>query len=196
MYKRQPKLIESSPKVIDEFANEPFAMFVKVLSGPLIVLFVSVCVPANVATVLSIANVTALPEPDVSIPVPPVNVNASLSKSIDNGPPLSAAKSKSCAVTCESTYALIDCCVASCVALFDDKSSSSSIAEPETAVFNTALVNVLFVSVSVVSFNTIVPVALGNDIVLSAVGSVSYTHLRAHETRHDLVCRLLLEKKN
>src|SRR5450756_3053819 len=23
--------------------------------------------------------------------------------------------------------------------------------------------------------------------------SVSYTHLRAHETRHDLVCRLLLE---
>src|SRR5450759_3201397 len=25
-------------------------------------------------------------------------------------------------------------------------------------------------------------------------GSVSYTHLRAHETRHDLVCRLLLEK--
>src|SRR5450759_4652062 len=30
--------------------------------------------------------------------------------------------------------------------------------------------------------------------VLSADGScpVSYTHLRAHETRHDLVCRLLL----
>src|SRR5450756_2355068 len=25
---------------------------------------------------------------------------------------------------------------------------------------------------------------------------VSYTHLRAHEPRHDLVCRLLLEKKN
>src|SRR5450756_1465044 len=24
---------------------------------------------------------------------------------------------------------------------------------------------------------------------------VSYTHLRAHETRHELVCRLLLEKK-
>src|SRR5450756_2724535 len=29
----------------------------------------------------------------------------------------------------------------------------------------------------------------------SITGSVSYTHLRAHETRHDLVCRLLLEKK-
>src|SRR5450756_2667640 len=27
------------------------------------------------------------------------------------------------------------------------------------------------------------------------IGPVSYTHLRAHETRHDLVCRLLLEKK-
>src|SRR5450756_1965175 len=27
------------------------------------------------------------------------------------------------------------------------------------------------------------------------VEPVSYTHLRAHETRHDLVCRLLLEKK-
>src|SRR5450756_1792910 len=27
----------------------------------------------------------------------------------------------------------------------------------------------------------------------SPVGPVSYTHLRAHETRHDLVCRLLLE---
>ena len=28
------------------------------------------------------------------------------------------------------------------------------------------------------------------------VGPVSYTHLRAHETVLDLVCRLLLEKKN
>src|SRR5450756_881661 len=28
-----------------------------------------------------------------------------------------------------------------------------------------------------------------------AFGPVSYTHLRAHETRHDIVCRLLLEKK-
>ena len=30
---------------------------------------------------------------------------------------------------------------------------------------------------------------------LVCVFAVSYTHLRAHETRHDLVCRLLLEKK-
>ncbi|WDT37522.1 hypothetical protein PVA38_03335 [Streptococcus pneumoniae D39] len=28
-----------------------------------------------------------------------------------------------------------------------------------------------------------------------SLGSVSYTHLRAHETVLDLVCRLLLEKK-
>src|SRR5450759_5851730 len=28
-----------------------------------------------------------------------------------------------------------------------------------------------------------------------SIRPVSYTHLRAHETRHDLVCRLLLEKK-
>ena len=30
---------------------------------------------------------------------------------------------------------------------------------------------------------------------ISTFIAVSYTHLRAHETRHDLVCRLLLEKK-
>eukprot|EP00825_Cyclidium_porcatum_P043238 TRINITY_DN6087_c0_g1_i1.p2 TRINITY_DN6087_c0_g1~~TRINITY_DN6087_c0_g1_i1.p2 ORF type:complete len:248 (-),score=44.24 TRINITY_DN6087_c0_g1_i1:8-751(-) len=30
---------------------------------------------------------------------------------------------------------------------------------------------------------------------LRTLRPVSYTHLRAHETRHDLVCRLLLEKK-
>ena len=34
--------------------------------------------------------------------------------------------------------------------------------------------------------------ALGETVQQSPV---SYTHLRAHETRHDLVCRLLLEKK-
>src|SRR5450756_2479111 len=31
--------------------------------------------------------------------------------------------------------------------------------------------------------------------IVKAFRPVSYTHLRAHETRHDLVCRLLLEKK-
>ena len=32
--------------------------------------------------------------------------------------------------------------------------------------------------------------------VFHGAGSVSYTHLRAHETVLDLVCRLLLEKKH
>src|SRR5450759_1816276 len=32
------------------------------------------------------------------------------------------------------------------------------------------------------------------DALLTDINPVSYTHLRAHETRHDLVCRLLLEK--
>eukprot|EP00825_Cyclidium_porcatum_P002136 TRINITY_DN10984_c0_g1_i1.p1 TRINITY_DN10984_c0_g1~~TRINITY_DN10984_c0_g1_i1.p1 ORF type:complete len:120 (+),score=25.31 TRINITY_DN10984_c0_g1_i1:2-361(+) len=32
-------------------------------------------------------------------------------------------------------------------------------------------------------------------VVIITINPVSYTHLRAHETRHDLVCRLLLEKK-
>ena len=41
-----------------------------------------------------------------------------------------------------------------------------------------------------------VPLRLdGEDLTLIALQAVSYTHLRAHETRHDLVCRLLLEKK-
>mgnify|MGYP003380231618 CR=1 FL=1 len=30
---------------------------------------------------------------------------------------------------------------------------------------------------------------------INAINAVSYTHLRAHETVLDLVCRLLLEKK-
>ena len=29
----------------------------------------------------------------------------------------------------------------------------------------------------------------------NGTGAVAYTHLRAHETRHEHVCRLLLEKK-
>src|SRR5450759_2851982 len=39
--------------------------------------------------------------------------------------------------------------------------------------------------------------AIPPEIVLTSpqyLRAVSYTHLRAHETRHDLVCRLLLEK--
>ena len=46
----------------------------------------------------------------------------------------------------ESTYALIDCCVANCVAELLAILSSSKIAVPDTPVFNTALVIVLLVS--------------------------------------------------
>src|SRR5665648_1151851 len=35
----------------------------------------------------------------------------------------------------------------------------------------------------------------GTNVYVKEFEPVSYTHLRAHETRHDLVCRLLLEKK-
>src|SRR5665811_760607 len=37
--------------------------------------------------------------------------------------------------------------------------------------------------------------AFGDHVFLDLVEAVSYTHLRAHETVLDLVCRLLLEKK-
>ena len=38
--------------------------------------------------------------------------------------------------------------------------------------------------------------ALRERAVRDGVPAVSYTHLRAHETVLDIVCRLLLEKKN
>ena len=99
-----------------------------------------VCEPVSVATVESIANVTAFPDPDVSIPVPPVNVKVSESKSIARAPPESAWKSKSSAVSCVSTYALIDCCVAKRVALLLDILSSSAIPVTVAPVANAKLV--------------------------------------------------------
>ena len=36
---------------------------------------------------------------------------------------------------------------------------------------------------------------LGAWLMMGLLTPVSYTHLRAHETREDIVCRLLLEKK-
>ena len=96
------------------------------MSGLVRVLFVSVCEPVSVATVASIATVTLFPEAVESTPVPPKIPRDSESKSmlIVVEP---SVTSRSCAVTCESTYALIDCCVASFVALFEDMSSSSLI---------------------------------------------------------------------
>ena len=59
------------------------------ITGVVRVLLVKVCDPVNVATVESIATVNVFEEPEVSIPVPPAIVSVSLSKSIDNAPPLS-----------------------------------------------------------------------------------------------------------
>ena len=77
------------------------------------------------------------------------------------------------------TNALIDCCVAICVELSEDISSSSRTAVPLTPVLRTALVNVLFVSVSVVALPTSVSVAAGSVTVTSAVdaGPISVTAL-------------------
>src|SRR5450756_979375 len=53
-----------------------------------------------------------------------------------------------------------------------------------------------FCSVQNESANFMVAVSLSGFLIFdhpSRTIPVSYTHLRAHETRHDLVCRLLLE---
>src|SRR5674536_378221 len=44
-------------------------------------------------------------------------------------------------------------------------------------------------------YSTEIKVALAHPAASNGVCSVSYTHLRAHETPEHLVCRLLLEKK-
>ena len=63
------------------------------------------CTFAFVATSCPIATVRVLPEPVVVTPVPPAISNVSESKSILSAPPESPWKSRSCAVTCASTYA-------------------------------------------------------------------------------------------
>src|SRR5450756_2950458 len=66
--------------------------------------------------------------------------------------------------------------------------------------FGDLLIRLLqMIVVPVVFFSLITGSASISPARLGRVGvkiiAVSYTHLRAHETRHDLVCRLLLEKK-
>ena len=46
------------------------------------------------------------------------------------------------------------------------------------------------------SFGLVQIEAMRNGVPVAACNPVSYTHLRAHETVLDLVCRLLLEKNN
>ena len=101
-------MIVLSVIVTPSIATSP-VIVAALIVGDVKTLLVKVCDPVSVATVESIAKVIVLLDPDVSIPVPPVNVIVSLSRSIDNAPPESAWKSRSSAVSCVSTYALIDC---------------------------------------------------------------------------------------
>ena len=66
-----PKLTTSLPKVTDEFANEPFAILVNVLSRPLIVLFVKVSDDVSVTIEPSVEIVILLFSIDVLTPEPP-----------------------------------------------------------------------------------------------------------------------------
>ena len=77
-------------------------MLLTVLLSTLIVLLVSVWLPANVATELSIAKVTPFPEALEPIPVPPKRESVSLSRSMAMVEEPSVM-SKSCAVTVVST---------------------------------------------------------------------------------------------
>ena len=101
------------------------------------VLFVTVCVPVKVATVLAIFSVKELPDHTESIPVPPAIVNVSLPVPIEILP-LSVFTGKVPIIL--SAYATIDCCVATLVALSDAILSSSNTAVPLTAVLKTPLV--------------------------------------------------------
>ena len=82
--------------------------------------------PDKVTTVASIAKVTLFPLAVLLIPTPPSNPKVSLSKSIAMVV-LPSLISKSCKVTCASTYAFILCCVDNAVAEFESMPSSSSI---------------------------------------------------------------------
>ena len=84
--------------------------------------------PLETTTLLGNPIVTLLPEPAVSISFAvPTIPRTSLSRSIESAPPVSAWKSRSDAVTCASTYALIDCWVAKALTSLDAILSSSRI---------------------------------------------------------------------
>ena len=83
-----PRLIAVVPIVTDELSSAPFGILVNVLVAPLIDLFVSVCVPVSVATVESIAMVTAeLPLNDVPLnPDPMVSAFVVLAVTVADPP--------------------------------------------------------------------------------------------------------------
>ena len=78
------------------------SMLLTVLLSTSIVLLVSVWLPTNVATVLSMAKVTPLPDAEEPIPVPPNKESVSLSRSMAMVLEPSVT-SKSCAVILLST---------------------------------------------------------------------------------------------
>ena len=57
------------------------------------------------------------------------------------------------------------------------------------------LTNLGFSALTVVALVGLISALGGSPLAAGLAGPVSYTHLRAHETVLDLVCRLLLEKK-
>ena len=64
-------------------------------------------------------------------------------------------------------------------------------------IINTSLISLILwlgTTLTDIFFNTKINLIL-KGITGNSIGSVSYTHLRAHETPEHLVCRLLLEKK-
>src|SRR5450759_3168984 len=68
--------------------------------------------------------------------------------------------------------------------------------EPPSSIPNARKISSLLSTGDVFTFtSTSLALAIGYSGTYGDLRPVSYTHLRAHETRHDLVCRLLLEKK-
>src|SRR5665811_2481501 len=89
------------------------------------------------------------------------------------------AETQSDFIACESTYAL--CTTAACTSIPGETDTVSCACEVKTGY-----------SVGEKPCSGKVETSKGTEV---SSRSVSYTHLRAHETVLDLVCRLLLEKK-
>ena len=65
-----------------------------------------------------------------------------------------------------------------------------------THTFGVVVLGVIITTSQAVAPDQILPwLTVASGAMLLATGAVSYTHLRAHETKAQLVCRLLLEKK-
>ena len=114
-------------------------------------------------------TVTVVLDAAVSRPEPPATVSVSESRSISIVP-LSVVMSRSCAVTCESTYALMDCCVASLTAESEAMSSSSFIpvtVAPSPAMFTlvSATMVVPVIAAEVVPPITVPSIVPANEII-------------------------------